>query len=406
MFEVNFTNRQWSRQLPAGKIFFAVCACAVLAGCASAAQPAKGTGGDPLAKGRAAAQSAIDDMEAGGRFPDASTGQRRQEAAAPATAEPPAWVSSPYSVYDDDAYVAAVGYGSTRNAAERGALASLTAIFGQSVQSEISSVSNYSEAVNNGSLAVSGNNAMREAIKTSSEMDSLIGAEIADVWQNSADRFWSAVAVLDKKKAAALYADLLRGNQRLITEVTAIPEGEKDSLEAFSRYQLAATVADTNKLYANLLHVLGGSPVGLNPAEVKGGGDYRLAAAKIARNIPVAVKVEGDVQNRIANAFAVTLGKIGFKSGGNDNRYVLNASVNITDANLPGNQFQFCRYNIDAYLTDLTNGSRLAPYNINGREGHTAMSEAKIRAIDNAAKKIEADYEKVFDSFFSTNLLK
>jgi hypothetical protein len=242
-----------------------------------------------------------------------------------------------------------------------------------------------------------------EAVKTSSEMDSLIGAEIADVWRDEKDKLWYAAAVLEKQKAAALYSELLRGNQRMISEITNIPDAEKNTLEAFSRYQLAATVADANHLYANLLSVLnGGSAV----SDIKKGGDYRLEAARIARNIPIAVNVEGDMQNRVENAFAVALGRLGFKSGGKDNRYVLNAKVSLTQANLPGNKFEFCRYNIDSYLTDTTSGGRMAPYNITGREGHTAMSEAEIRAISSAIKKIESEYEQVFTSFFSTSLPK
>jgi hypothetical protein len=318
----------------------------------------------------------------------------------------PAWVSSPYDVYDQRIYVAAVGYGSNRAAAERNAFAALTAVFGQSIQAEFSNLTNYSEAVNNGSIDVSENNAVREAVKTSSEMDSLVGAEIAGVWQNSAGKDWYAAAVLKKESAMSLYSSLVQDNLRLINEITNIPDPEKNSLEAFSRYQLAATVADANELYSNLLSVLGGASAGSKLTDIKKGGDYRLEAAKIARNIPIAVKVDGDMQNRIGNAFAVAIGRIGFKSGGNKNRYVLNVAVNLEDANLPGNQFQFCRYNIDAYLTDTVNESRLAPYNITGREGHTAMREAEIRAVSSAAKKIEAEYERVFYNFFSTNFLK
>jgi hypothetical protein len=387
--------------------------CVILAACASSAKPA--SGGSSLSDSRAAAYDAIDAMNKGGRpVTPAAKPESPVSVATPAntpvqptvTRAEPEWVSSPYSVYDQDDYVAAVGYGENRTAAERSALVSLTAVFGQSIQAEISTITNYSEAVNNGSINVSENNAVREAVKTSSEMDSLVGAEIADVWQNSADRSWSAVAVLEKQRATVLYTDLIRGNQRLINEITKIPDAEKNSLEAFSRYRLAATVADANKLYATLLSVIGRSPAGLSPSEIPGGGDYRLEAAKIARTIPIAVKIEGDRQNRIGNAFAVALGRIGFKSGGTNNRYVLNATLSLSSANLAGNQYQFCRYNVDAYLTDTSNDSRMSPYNISGREGHTAMSEAELRAINSASKKIDSEFGQVFDNFFSTNLLR
>jgi hypothetical protein len=237
-------------------------------------------------------------------------------------------------------------------AAECSALVSLTAVFGQPVQAEISSITNYSEAV-----------------KTSSGMDSLVCAEIAGVRRNDADRSWSAVAVLEKQRAALLYAELMLGSRRLTSEITNVPDAGKTSPEAFSRCRLAATITDTNKLHAALLPGIGGGAAGLDPAEIRTGADYRLEAAKATRGIPIAVKVEGDSQNRVGNAFAVALGRIGFKSGCTDNRYVLNATLPPTGANLSGNRYQFCRYNVDAYLTDTSNGSRMSPYNIAGGKG-------------------------------------
>lgn len=414
MFKVNIFHGAW-RGGNISAVGAIMVGCVILAGCASTAKPAQG---GSLEDSRAAAYDAIDAMNRGGRSAPAaakpaSPGQPAANTAAPASAPAaaatraePDWVSSPYSVYNQNTYVAAVGYGENRTAAERSALVSLTAVFGQSIQAEISTITNYSEAVNNGSINVSENNAVREAVKTSSEMDSLVGAEIADVWQNGADRTWSAVAVLEKQRTAVLYADLIRGNQRLINEITKIQDAEKNSLEAFSRYRLAATIADANKLYATLLSVIGSSPPGLNPSEIKGGSDYRLEAAKVARTIPIAVRVEGDRQNRIGNAFATALGRIGFIGSGTNNRYVLNATLSLSSANLSGNQYQFCRYNVDAYLTDTSNDSRMSPYNISGREGHNAMNEAEIRAINSAAKKIDSEFEQVFDDFFSTNLLR
>ncbi|MDR1363607.1 MAG: LPP20 family lipoprotein [Spirochaetaceae bacterium] len=373
-------------------IFLAAGLAVLLGGCASAPT-------DIDAEASAAAQAALNAMQGG------------ESAALPSALNAPngepAWISSPYNVYDKNAYVAAVGSGGNRAAAERGAFAALTAVFGQSVEAEFSNLTNYSEAIHNGSIAVSENNAVREAVKTSSAMDSLIGAEITGVWQNSADKYWYAVAVLDKKKASSLYSELIRGNIRLIDEITTIPDTESNSLEAFSRYQLAATIAGANELYGNLLSVIaGGTPAAANLPQIRNSAYYHLEAAKIARGIPIAVKVTGDMQNRIGNAFAVSLGRIGFKSGGNNNRYILSAEVSLTDANLSGNQFQFCRYNVDAYLIDTANGGRLAPYNISGREGHTAMSEAELRAVNAAVKKIDAEYENVFDNFFSSNLLR
>ncbi|GHV77924.1 hypothetical protein AGMMS49942_27450 [Spirochaetia bacterium] len=69
--------------------------------------------------------------------------------------KPPAWVASPNEAYPQSRYITAVGTGHDRTEAERNALAALVAIFGQSVQTEMSTVVTYSKAVADGAVNMS-----------------------------------------------------------------------------------------------------------------------------------------------------------------------------------------------------------------------------------------------------------
>jgi hypothetical protein len=299
----------------------------------------------------------------------------------------PAWVDSPDSVYSKQRYVAAVGFGPERGQAERNALANLTAVFGQSIQAEMKSVASYSEAVKSGVIQVSENVSVQEAISTSAEMDSLIGAEIADVWYDGKSVYYAA-AVMEKAKTELLYADLIRSNERVITDLTTMTQEEKNTLNGYSRYQLAATIADTNRLYANVLTYVGNSS-GINPGDMKRGADYRLEAAGIVRTIPIGVKVSGDRQDRIKNAFTRALGSAGFRSGGSNPRYTLEAVLTLSPMDLPNQQNKFVRYTVDANLMDSAEGnSVIMPFNVGARAGHLTIPEAENRAISMAEKEI------------------
>jgi hypothetical protein len=317
----------------------------------------------------------------------------------------PAWVSNPDAVYRRAAYIAAVGYGPSRREAEQGALVALTALFGQSIQGELKTLSSYSEAVKNGALDVSENTSMENAVNISSRMDNLVGAEVADVWFDGKSTHY-AVAVMERAPAALLYSELIRSNLRIIGELLNLREGEKNSLDGYSRYLLAGITADANRVFANVLSVVDGSGAAMLSPDMKKGDEYRLEAANIAKNIPIMINAEGDPSGRIKTAFAEALNQAGFKSGGDSSRYVLAVSLALTPVELPNQQNKFVRYVIEAKLSDQTKGELLFPYSLNGREGHTTLPEAENRALSAAVKKIGGEYPEALKDWFAGALPK
>jgi hypothetical protein len=309
----------------------------------------------------------------------------------------PAWVDSVDSVYSRAQYVAAVGYAADRAMAEKNALANLTAIFGQSIQADQTIINTYQEAVKNGvTTGWTDTIAMQNAIRTSASMDSLVGAEIKETWFDSLNT-WYAAAVMEKAKAVPLYREMINANQEVINNLVAMSPAEKNSLEGFSRYQLAATVADINVTYGNVLQVIGAAL----PGELARGNMYRIEAQNITKALPVGVTVKNDKSGRIQGAFAKTLSGLGFRSGGTNARYVLEVNVVTSEVDLPANPNKFVRIELSADLTDTTLKTVLLPYNFNSREGHTSYAEAENRAYAAAERKINEEYAQLLSDYLS-----
>jgi hypothetical protein len=360
------------------------------------------------AEAGAAAEAAMGAMDAGFRGEPLSRPAATEPSGGSAPSVPaaqgnrgrPAWVDTPDLVYSKQRYVAAVGFGPAREQAERNALANLTAVFGQSIQAEMKSVASYSEAVKSGAIQVSENVSVQQAITTSAEMDSLLGAEIADVWYDGSSIYYAA-AVMEREKAAVLYADLIRTNSRIIADLTTMNEAEKNSLNGYSRYQLAAAIADASRLYANVLTYVGNT-TDINPGDMKKGDDYRLEAAGIVRNIPIGVTVSGDSLDRIKNAFTRALGSAGFRTGGDNQRYRLAVTLTLTPTDLPDQRNKYVRFAVNANLTDTAeNNSVLFPFNVSGREGHVNIPEAENRALTEAEKRIGEGYPSALSGYLA-----
>jgi len=329
--------------------------------------------------------------------------------AASAGGNKPAWVDSVDSVYNRAQYVAAVGYAADRAMAEQNALANLTAFFGQSIQTDQSITQTYQEAVRNGVTAGwSDDLAVQNTIRTSASMDTLIGAEIKEVWLDSRRNTYYAAAVMEKAKAARSYTEMVLANQKILDNLVPMNPAEKNSLEGFSRYQFAATIADINTSYRNLLRLLDAPvPTGLLPkGEPANGNEYRLEAQNIVKTIPVAVTVTNDKSGRIQGAFAKALSDLGFRSGGSNARYVLRVEVTVSPVDLPNNPNKFARMELSANFTDTGGGVLLLPYNFNNREGHTSLAEAENRLYLTAERKIGEEYAKLLNDYLSQLLPK
>jgi len=318
------------------------------------------------------------------------------------SADRPDWIRNPYAVYDRQANVAAVGSATDRTMAERSALGALVAIFGQDIQVDEKISVTYQEAVRSGVTANWSEDTRTDTvIATSTGMDTLVGAEIGEVWYDVRHNIHYAVAVLNKARAAVVYREMVNSNLAMIDNLTNMREAEKNTFEGYARYQFAAAVADINTTYGHLLSHIGAPYPGL-----KRGDDYRLEAVNITRAIPVALRVQNDRSARIQGAFARALGELGFRTGGNNSRYVLNVNVAISPVTIANSPNSWARIEVTANLTDSSTNTVLVPYSFNSREGHTSQAEADNRAILAAERKINEEYARMMNNYLSQLLPK
>ena len=309
----------------------------------------------------------------------------------------PAWVLDVTSVYPRAQYVAATGFGRDRATAEGNALAALTAFFGQTVQIERTAASFYQQAIVDGVMDSWIDTAeMRTNIRTTAAMDNLMGVEIKEVWFDSRDTYY-AVAVMEKARGIQIYNELIQANLNIINNLVSMTPNERNSMEGVIRYRFAATVADINVSYRDIVVLLDG----VVPGEIVSGDRYRLEAQSIIRTIPVNIRVTYDRNGRIFGAFARSFADWGFESTAASSRYVLNATVTLSPVDLPNNPNIFSRIELSANLMDTNNNLVLIPYTFNSREGHLSQTEAENRAIAAAERNINGAFANLLSDYLS-----
>jgi len=309
----------------------------------------------------------------------------------------PQWVNATDAAFSPALYVAAVGHGDTRNAAEKNALAALTGYFIQNIKGETKTdVTNTEEILNGNILRAEETSAHQEKVTISSALDALMGAEVKEVWYDGKSLHY-AVAVMDKAKTIPLYSGLIQENVNRIRSLTSLSREERGTLEAVIHYRYAAALADANWVYGVVLSLLGDSSRG----GLRQGDDYRLEARKIAQTIPLEITVRGDGTGRVKTSLAQVVAAQGFQIGDASARYVLRANLTMTPADLPVAN-KFVRYVLEVNLIDKNTGQVLMPYSLSGREGGATIAEAENWAVQRGVeRKIKDDFFKQFGAYLS-----
>jgi hypothetical protein len=316
----------------------------------------------------------------------------------------PNWTVNKDSAFDKRYYISGVGSGASRQAAEASAFSNLVGFFGQEVRSNISAIETYKERVVDGAVSIESGQEANTAIQMSSSMNQLIGAQISDNWEDKSTRsttYWAA-ASMEIPRTIKIYSELIDANDALINKAVAAAAGNA-SFDAIARYQLAASLADANAVFATVIALSGGPN---KKSGAKSGDDYRYEANNIAKRIPINVDVKNDKGGRVKAAFAGVFSESGFRTGGSNSRYVLDVTFRISPVELPQNQNKFSRFEINAELIDTADKTVLLPYSVNGREGHTSQSEADQRALRGAESKIKEDFAEQLTAYLSESLPK
>ena len=347
---------------------------------------------------RAAADDATRRLEealAGGSA--AGTGQNAAQVQTARGGIQPNWIGNPYAAFPRDRYIAVVGTAANRSEAERRAFVALVAFFSQSIRADLTVATVYSEAISNGIINVSENTQVREIIVTAASLDTLIGAEIGNVWDDGRGTIY-ALAYIDRARTVTVYTEIILMNQRNIDNLIAMSEAEKNTFDGYARYKLASLIAGMNAQYANIVTLSGDSNVSLNLSDADA---LLLETSNIIRNISVGINVGGDSNNRVRDAFARALSGEGLRTQGSNTPYVLEVNINMSEVTFPGNNVIFCRYTLSANLIERATGSVLFPFSLSDREGHSTYEAAQTRAFIEMERTINERYPVLFREYLA-----
>jgi len=322
----------------------------------------------------------------------------------PAVAASPEWTrGGAHAGFGSATHITAVGMGNSRHAAEMDALGRLTLQFGMGIRVDERLRESYWEAMRDGAAATWGQDiALDRDVVVAGGIDNLIGAEIGDFWE-SPDGSSYALAVMNRARTVQIYSEMVRANQEIIANLTSMSVAERNTLDGFSRYQFAAMIADMNISYGAVLSFAGAPQYAQG---LRRGDEFRRSAQEVAAAIPIGINITNDRDGRIQGAFSRAFSDLGFRTGGTNQRYMLNVSITAEPEDRPplvrgDTVIVFARMALTANLVDTSTGAVLLPFSFTQREGHNTPALAENQTFIRAQQRIDREYSGLLSDYLS-----
>jgi hypothetical protein len=304
---------------------------------------------------------------------------------------PPEWVENPKAVYAENEYLAAVGEGDTRRAAENAAAANLSRIFEAHIESDERLLDTTHET---GTSLVRTTDFTSDVNILSSQ--TLYNIQHAEAWRDGSGRY-HAVAYLNRRETAAIYRDKI---DELTTRVHFGLEHAAQAgnlIDQYAQLRAANRIAAENELLLRQLKIIhplsaSASAPGYSMSELK------KALADTARQIRVQIHIDGDSDGRMTACLEELITRYGFVVGA---PAVLDVAgrVAVTDTGQRKANLVFVRYELAVQIKD-TDGTVLAAVNNKGREAHQSQSEARSRSFRTMERAITNEGIERLDAFF------
>jgi hypothetical protein len=303
-------------------------------------------------------------------------------------AQTPGWYLDKEKQYPPDLYIAAVGEGATRAAAESAAVAGIAFFFSTSTEVRNEAIREFNEAVVNNTTDFSKKTYVSESAVITSDAD-FLGVRFASPWENVRARSWAALAYIDRQEASAIYDSKISANAAALTALSGDAAREQESFYACSLLYRAIRIAGLTEEFIKTAAVLD-SAAARKYEEVlslinKIRSDYRSKR----EGLSFGIIVEGDRNGRIQRKLGELLEQNGYVISRRNPPYTVAVSLSLAEETLPSGLFIRAGLSVRIERGKKTLFSYSKNYN---RYGHTTLDGAYNRAL----LAVERDLEENF----------
>lgn len=305
----------------------------------------------------------------------------------------PDWVTNPKSVYPESDYLATVGEGDTRRAAENAAAANLSRIFEAYIESDERLLDQTRETEKSFERTTD----FTTDINILSAQ-TLYNIQHAEAWTDGKGRV-HAVAYLDRRETAAIYRDKINEQASLVNYLRAQADQTDDLLKKYAALRSAVQhAAQASYLLRQLKIIHPRSVPDSTPSYTE--SKIRREFVEAAKQIRVQISIDGDDNRRMASVLEELVTRYGFVVG-TPAVLEFDGRVAVNDTGQRTTDLVFVRFELVLHIKDTT-GTMLVSVTEKGREGHVSLSEARVRSFRTLETAIKSKGAHRLDDYFDS----
>lgn len=305
----------------------------------------------------------------------------------------PDWVSNPKSIYPESEFLATVGEGDTRQAAENSADAKLSRIF----ESRIESDERITDTVRETTTT------FERAMDFSADINilssqTLINIQHAEAWKDELGRY-HAVAYINRRETAGIYRDKITEQTARVNFLRANGATTYDLLKRYATFRAANFhAAEAEALLRQLKVIHPNSIPDMTPSYTM--NQLRKELADTARQIKVSISVDGDEDERMTGTIEEFITSYGFAVG-SEPTLNIKADVDVSDTGEREQGLVFVRYELLLRITD-EKGDVVISVRNKGREAHKTLDQARTRSLRTLEDVIKQGGAQRLDAYFDS----
>lgn len=302
--------------------------------------------------------------------------------------EPVKWLTDPYSAYNQNLYLLAVGSGGTLQEAQNSASANMARVFSSQVTSDQRLRSQYSDRqINDEYFSESTSNLLN--ITNVSSHQELLNTRVLQTHQDGIQHY--VLLGINRLETSMIISDEIKAADSNIRSIHSIISGSDNKSEQLSYISKASLLIDVSRNLIAQYNIL--SNFGYSDH-----ADYN----SMLRNYEQIKKntffsVNGDEQT--AGSIISALNGSGFTVSNDYSDYEVFVTVDKQKANLNRDDAVFMNWNLKVTITNLLDNN-VNSFEARGRSGTLNESDLPNRVYTD----INAEIRKSFNNFLSTQL--
>ncbi len=307
----------------------------------------------------------------------------------------PEWYLDPGSVYPDNTYLASVGTGDTRRAAEQQAMAGLSQTFEANIQVDMRTQERYRDIVTAQGTFSEADVQLAQTTNVQSAQ-TLLNIQFGEAAVDENGRV-HAIAYIERLPTGRVYQELIQKNGRQVESFLREADNSNDVIREYAFVSAAGIIATNNEVLRNQLMII--APALGQMVSVPYNYDALLQRrTDIASGMRVAVSLTGDDGDRVGGVLRQALNQERFPVSTDNPVLTVTGRVQIEPIDL-NPDFESVRWVLNLNMAG-PNGSSLVSFDDQGRSSAVTTESAIAFAYRDMQEAVERNFVGAMRRYF------